>query len=89
MIAGRNQLYCEPFDTFDPNSPLRGVRRFNEDFRPIRSKINLKITAEAAMKKKRSNKVFVEQKILDDFDAAYALNCDQNTMRIKHRMAGP
>lgn len=31
----------------------------------------------------------MEQKILDDFDAAYALNCDQKTMRIKHRMAGP
>ena len=43
MIAGRNQIYCEPFDVFDPNHPLRGKKRFNENFRPLRSKINLKI----------------------------------------------
>lgn len=48
MISNRNQLYCEPFDVFDPMAPLRGVRRFNENFRPLRSKINLKITAEEA-----------------------------------------
>ena len=46
MIAGRNQIYCEPFDVFDPSSPLRGKKRFNENFRPLRSKINMKINAE-------------------------------------------
>ena len=48
MIGNRNQLYCEPFDVFDPMAPLRGTRRFNENYRPLRSKINLKITAEEA-----------------------------------------
>ena len=43
MLVGRNQIYCEPFDVFDPNAPLRGKKRFNENFRPIRSKINLQI----------------------------------------------
>ena len=76
MIAGRNQLYCEPFDTFDPNAPLRGKKRFNENYRPLRSKINLKITAEEAQRRKKTTKVTVEQKILDDFEAAYAQNCD-------------
>ena len=60
MIGARNQIYCEPFDVFDPNHPLRGKKRFNDNFRPLRSKINLKITAEEAQKRKRSNKVTVE-----------------------------
>lgn len=55
---------------------MRGVRRYNENYRPVRSKINLKITAEEAVKRKRSNKITVEQKILDDFDKAYAENCN-------------
>ena len=76
MAAGRNQLYCEPFDVFDPNAPLRGKKRFNENFRPLRSKINLKITAEEVQKRRKANRVTVEQKILDDFEAAYAENCD-------------
>ena len=78
----------EPFDVFDPCHPLRGKKRFNENFRPLRSKINLKITAAEAQKKKKENKVTVEQKILDDFDRTYAENCDQTKMRVKHRMAG-
>ena len=76
MAAGRNQLYLEPFDVFDPNAPLRGKKRFNENFRPLRSKINLKITAEEAQRKKRSARVTVEQRILDDFEKAYAENCN-------------
>ena len=39
MIVSRNQVYREPFDVFDPT--LRGKKRFNENFRPLRSKINL------------------------------------------------
>ena len=27
----------------------------------------------------------VEQGVIDDFDKAYASNCDQNKMRLKHR----
>lgn len=61
---------------FDPNHPLRGKKRFNENFRPLRSKINLKIAAEEVKTRKRNTKVTVEQKILDDFEAAYAENCN-------------
>ena len=41
IIGGRNQTYLGPVDHFDPQSPLRGKKRFNENFRPLRSKINL------------------------------------------------
>ena len=60
MIAGRNQLYMEPFDVFDPNHPLRGKKRFDANFRPIRSKINIKIAAPEAIRRKRENKITVE-----------------------------
>ena len=60
MLAGRNQIYCEPFDIFDPSHPLRGKKRFNENFSPLRSKINLNITADAVTSKKRTTKVTVE-----------------------------
>ena len=59
MMAGRNQIYCEPFDTFDPNAPLRGKKRFNENFRPIRSKINLQIKDTGMLIRDRNNKVTV------------------------------
>ena len=75
-MAGRNQTYLGPCDHFDPQSPLRGKKRFNENFRPLRSKINLQITAEEAKKRKQSYKVTVDQKILDDFEEAYAENCN-------------
>lgn len=51
MINGRNQLYLEPFDVFDPHHPLRGKKRFDPNFRPIRSKINIKIAAAEANRK--------------------------------------
>ena len=60
MIAGRNQLFIEPFDIFDPNHPLRGKKRFDRSFRPIRSKINMKIGGEEAVKRKRITSVTVE-----------------------------
>ena len=41
IIGGRNQTFLGPADHFDPQSPLRGKKRFNENFRPLRSKINL------------------------------------------------
>jgi hypothetical protein len=85
MITSRNQLYIEPFDVFDPHHPLRGKKRFDPNFRPIRSKINIKIEALEAVKKKRLNKVIVEQKVLDEFEKAYAKNCNQEQVRLKHR----
>jgi len=48
MANARNQLYCEPFDVFDPHMPRRGKKIFNENFRPLRSKINLEIHLEEA-----------------------------------------
>ena len=45
MFIGRNQLFLEPFDVFDPHHPIRGKKRFDPNFRPLRSKINIKINA--------------------------------------------
>lgn len=86
MMIGRNQIYCEPYDVFDPSHPLRGKKRFNENYRPIRSKINLKIAADAVIESpKKRNQITVQQKIIDDFETAYAENCNQENMRKKHR----
>jgi hypothetical protein len=43
----------EPFDAFDPAHPIRGKKRFDPNFRPLRSKINIKISAPEAQRKKR------------------------------------
>ena len=85
MAAGRNQLFIEPFDIFDPNHPLRGKKRFDRSFRPLRSKINMKIGGEEAVKRKRITSVTVEQGVIDDFNKKYAENCNQEKMRFKHR----
>lgn len=76
MIHGRNQLYLEPFDVLDPSHPIQGKKQFNESFRPLRSKINIKIGAAEAARKKRLNQVTVEQGVIDDFNKKYAENCD-------------
>lgn len=61
ILNGRNQLFMEPFDVFDPHHPLRGKKRFNSNFRPLRSKINLNIGGEAVdLSKKKNNKVTVK-----------------------------
>ena len=85
MIVGRNQLFIEPFDCFDPNHPIRGRKRFDRSFRPIRSKINMNIGGEEALKRKRVTSVTVEQGVIDDFNKKYAENCNQDKMRLKHR----
>lgn len=66
----------EPFNTLDPTHPTRGKKRFDLSFRPLRSKINIKINATEAQRKKRLNKVTIEQGVIDDFNKAYAENCD-------------
>ena len=58
----------EPFDIFDPSHPPRGKKRFDESFRPLRSKINIKIGAAEALRKKKLNQVTVEQGVIDDFN---------------------
>mmetsp|Transcript_876 Transcript_876/g.1325 ORF Transcript_876/g.1325 Transcript_876/m.1325 type:complete len:111 (+) Transcript_876:555-887(+) len=75
----------EPFDVFDPHHPLRGKKLFDEGFRPLRSKINIKISAPEAVTRKRVNKITVDQGAIDEFDKKYAENCNQGLMRIKHR----
>ena len=82
VLIGRNQLNLEPFDVFDPHHPLRGKKRFNDNFRPLRSKINLKIgnsiaTEEPDYKRRAKTKVTVKQSFLDEFDKVYAQNCNQ------------
>ena len=86
MMNGRNQLFMEPFDVFDPHHPLRGKKRFNSNFRPLRSKINLNIGGEAVdTSKKKRDKVTVKESFLEEFEKRYAENCNQQFMRIKNR----
>ena len=57
---GRNTMLNEPFNIYDPNLPFAGKKRFNENFRPIRSKINLQINGEEVQTRKRTNKITVK-----------------------------
>ena len=50
----------EPFNIYDPNLPFAGKKRFNENFRPLRSKINLQINGEEVQARKRTNKITVK-----------------------------
>ena len=45
MIQGRNWHYKEPFQTIDVH---QGKKLFDPNFRPLRSKINIKINAAEA-----------------------------------------
>lgn len=68
--------------------PFSGKKRFNENFRPLRSKINLKISpgnVESETVGKKINKVTVKQSAIDEFDRVYAMNCDQKLTRKKNR----
>ena len=80
-MNGRNQVFMEPFDVFDPHHPLRGKKRFNESFRPLRSKINLKIAGSAAegnqeVTRKKKDKVTVKESFLQEFEKKYKENCN-------------
>ena len=55
LALSRNQLYCEPFDEFDPHKPARGKKIFNENFRPVRANINLEIKGDAVDKYQKKN----------------------------------
>ena len=46
IMMHRNQLYMEPYDAFDPSHPLRGKKRFDRNFRPLRTRINLEINTD-------------------------------------------
>ena len=75
----------EPFQAWDPTQQITQRKKlFNENFRPLRSKINLNIGGEEAKKFKRTNLVTVDSKFLQDFDIKFAETCDSNKMRKKN-----
>ena len=82
---GRNAHLNEPFNIYDPNLPFAGKKRFNDNFRPLRSKINLQIGGEEVQARKKTNKITVKQSFLDEFEKRYQMNCNQNETRKKHR----
>ena len=65
----------EPVEVFDPTHPIRGKKRFDANFRPLRTRIDLGAKEEIAMKKIKE-KMNVKQSLLDEFDKVYAENCD-------------
>ena len=75
----------EPVDVFDPTHPIRGKKRFDGNFRPLRTRIDLGVGVGENSTKKVKEKIFVKQGILDEFDKVYAENCDQNLTRLRHR----
>ena len=74
----------EPFDVFDPSHPIRGKKRFDRNFRPNRTRIDLGQKAEDS-KTKKKEKIKVAQSFLDEFEIKYAANCDQQATRLKNR----
>ena len=61
---------------FDPHHPLRGKKRFNPEFRPLRSKINIKINAPEVTQKKQKESITVNESLIEEFNKKYAENCD-------------
>lgn len=85
LAAARNQLFCEPFDVFDPHMPPRGKKIFNENFRPYRSNINLEITGDAVTKNKKRQVISIDPLADEKTQIMYSDQCDQKKMRNKHR----
>ena len=83
-MNGRNELYPDPFDEFDPHHTIRGRKAFNPNERCIKATIDLKNYIEE-LPKKLKPKVTVKQSFIDDFDRMYLENCDNKRMSIKNR----
>lgn len=85
LAAARNQLYCEPFDEFDPHKPARGKKIFNENFRPVRNNLNLEIKGDAVDKYKKKLEQHIDTKADLVVAEKYKDLFNQKKMRDKHR----
>ena len=74
-MNGRNELYPDPFDEFDPHHKIKGKKAFNDTVRCLQSRIDLSIINED-IKQKLKQKITVSQKAVEDFDKMYAENCN-------------
>jgi hypothetical protein len=45
-MNGRNELYPDPFDEFDPHHKIKGKKAFNDTVRCLQSRIDLSIINE-------------------------------------------
>ena len=52
--------------------------------RALQSKINLQFNIKEFEKEKELLKPKIQQKVLDDFEKTYALNCDKEKQRLKN-----
>jgi hypothetical protein len=66
--------------------PARGKKIFNENFRPLRANINLEITGDAVIKKKKKNEIRVDSKADLVITEKYKELFNQKHMRDKNRM---
>lgn len=82
-MNGRNELYPDPFDEFDPHHRLSGRKAFNNEVRCLKNNINLEIKNEELPKRKKQMANSVRQSVIDDFDKMYLDNCDNKKMNIK------
>jgi hypothetical protein len=51
LMNGRNELYPNPFDEFDPHHTMRGKKAFNTNERCLKTNINLENHTELLPKK--------------------------------------
>lgn len=58
----------------------------NKTTRALQSKISLKFSLAAIDQDKVKIKPAIKQSIIDDFEEAYKVNCDQDRQRTKNRM---
>ena len=67
MMNGRNELFPDPFDEFDPHHTMRGKKAFNNKVRCLQSKIFLKSMAEEVPSRRKvySN---VKPEIVEQFE---------------------
>ena len=81
-MNGRNDLYPNPFDEFDPHHTLKGKKAFKSTERCIKTNINLENHTEA-LKAKAKPSISVRKHVIDEFDRLYLENCDNKKMEIK------
>ena len=75
-----------PLEFLVPKNGKKFMDR-NGTVRALQSKISLKFALASAedTKPKKSAHLDIKQKVIDDFERAYAENCDQNMARNRHR----
>jgi hypothetical protein len=85
MVLNRRSNIPLEFLTSQNGKKFLNVR----ETRAMQSKISLKFPFPTHMKEKIKMKPSIKQSVIDQFEKAYAQNCDQNHTRLKNRNVSP